>query len=126
MKKLGLDIHGVIDKDPDMFVGIAKLVRASGHEVHIITGVSKQHVVWDQLKSYNDGEKWWDYIFSVEDWLLENNIPKTKDENMNWHFDDRSWNIAKGLYCRIKQISLHIDDSEIYGKYFTTSYFLYK
>ena len=29
-------------------------------------------------------------------------------------------------YCERKRIDLHIDDTEIYGKYFTTKFVLYK
>ena len=42
--------------------------------------------------------------------------------NGGFYIDDYLWNKAKGDYCRNENVGLHIDDSAIYGKYFTTPY----
>ena len=38
--KLGLDIHGVIDSNPESFAFMSQSVIANNGEVHIITGGS--------------------------------------------------------------------------------------
>lgn len=41
-------------------------------------------------------------------------------------FDGIKWDKAKGEYCKRQDIMLHIDDSEVYGKYFETPYIIWK
>lgn len=43
----------------------------------------------------------------------------------SFHMDDYLWNKAKADYCRRENITLHIDDSNIYGRYFSTPYCCY-
>ena len=126
MKKLGLDIHGVIDTKPKLFVSLAKFVISHGDEVHIITGVPFDHEAWDNLKSFNDGEEWWTHRFSITEYLKAEGHLGTQDKEGRWHFQDKLWDMAKGIYCVKNNIDLHIDDSEEYGKYFSTSYHLFK
>jgi len=38
MFKLGLDRHGVISEDPQLFAALSKKVRENGGEIHILTG----------------------------------------------------------------------------------------
>ena len=38
MKKIGLDIHGVIDKYRSLFAELSYLWAKEGYEVHVVTG----------------------------------------------------------------------------------------
>ena len=42
-----------------------------------------------------------------------------------FHVDDILWDSAKANYCKVKKIDLHIDDSPIYQRYFSTPYCLF-
>jgi hypothetical protein len=41
MIKLGLDVHGVIDDDPEFFSRFSEITLEQGNEVYIITGREK-------------------------------------------------------------------------------------
>ena len=42
-----------------------------------------------------------------------------------FNVDDTLWDKAKAWYCAQNDIDIHIDDSVVYGKYFTTPFCLY-
>ena len=123
--KIGLDIHGVINENPEFFVSFANLIRNNGGEIHIITGNPHSEAV-SELLSYNNGDKWWDHFFSIDDYLLGKNIPYTIDKRGGRIYDDLEWNRAKGIYCAENKIDIHIDDSERYKDYFSTPYLCVK
>ena len=119
---LGLDIHGVIDKDPVRFAKLAKEIQKDGGKVYIITGVSTSNPL---LKEILDrcNFSYYDKIFSVEDYLIEH---ETKveyiKENNDKMFDLDQWNSCKAKICKENKVDLHIDDCKKYGEYFETSF----
>ena len=126
--KLGLDIHGVIDSNPESFSFMSQSVIAGGGEVHIITGGSWTSDLEEQLKGY--GIKWTSH-FSVYDYLLDSGIDSIgtiqfPDGTIQEKFDYHLWDTIKAGYCKSNEIDLHIDDTEVYSKYFTTPFLLYK
>lgn len=126
--KLGLDIHGVIDSNPESFAFMSQSVIAGGGEVHIITGGSWTSALEEQLKGY--GIKWTSH-FSVYDYLLDSGIDSIgtiqfPDGTIQKKFDYHLWDTIKAGYCKSNSIDLHIDDTEVYSKYFTTPFLLYK
>ena len=123
--KIGLDIHGVIDKNPEFFIAFAKLIKQFCGEIHIITGTPLSEAE-NQLLSYNNGIKWWDHFFSIDDYLYNNKKHHKKDDRGRRIFDSREWDSAKAKYCLENKINLHIDDSEKYEKFFSTPYFCVK
>ena len=127
MKKiLGLDFHGVLDKNPELFIGMANKTREMGGEVHIITGESL-HSTGIQIKllNLNQGVKFWDELVSVQDALKET----IERIGINIHgrdiYDDYDWDRYKGIYCRFHSVTLHIDDTLKYADYFETPFYYY-
>ena len=126
--KLGLDIHGVIDSNPESFAFMSQSVITNNGEVHIITGGSWTSELEEQLKVY--GIKWTSH-FSVYDYLVDSGIDSIgtiqfPDGTIQKKFDYHLWDTIKAGYCRSNNIDLHIDDTEVYSKYFTTPFLLYK
>ena len=126
--KLGLDIHGVIDSNPESFAFMSQSVITNNGEVHIITGGSWTSELEEQLKGY--GIKWTSH-FSVYDYLLESGIDSIgtiqfPDGTIQKKFDYHLWDTIKAGYCKSNNIDLHIDDTEVYSNYFTTPFLLYK
>jgi hypothetical protein len=118
--KLGLDIHGVIDKRPDMFSKLSKVAKERGHEVHVLTGSKITDSIHNELKGYGIQ---YDNLFSILDHHSEQTeTDMWQDSRNNWWIDDDIWNQTKGIYCRNQGIDLHIDDTKIYGKYFDTPF----
>lgn len=126
--RLGLDIHGVIDSNPESFSFLSRSVIVGGGEVHIVTGGSWTEELEAQIREA--GVEWTHY-FSVYDYLMESEVPSIgkiqfPDGTVQEKFDSDLWDTIKGGYCRSKDIELHIDDTEAYAKYFTTPFLLYK
>ena len=126
--KLGLDIHGVIDSNPESFSFMSQSVISGGGEVHIITGGSWTSILEEQLRGY--GIKWTSH-FSVYDYLVDSGIDSIgtiqfPDGTIQKKFDYHLWDTIKAGYCKSNSIDLHIDDTEVYSKYFTTPFLLYK
>ncbi len=133
--RLGLDIHGVIDKHPALYVEMATILHchAIENEVHIITGHSITQALRDQLCSYESGFcPWWDHLVSIQDELLLRKATIVdytyKDleegEERRPIFGDFMWDSFKGLYCAKNKIDLMIDDSIAYKRYFSTPFLL--
>lgn len=125
--KLGLDIHGVLDHNPELFTHLAKKYV----EIHIITGGSFKDEKYDlvgELLAYGNGKKWWTHEFSVYDHLMEIGAKTNEELGIASHypFPDETWNKIKAEYCAQNGIDLHIDDMAQYLTYFTTPYMLYK
>lgn len=123
--KLGIDVHGVIDDLPEFFSFLTNSIISSGGEVHIITGGSlKSDDLINLIK--RSGVKW-THMFSVYDHLMSSEeethgMHKFSDGTDQQKFKDEIWNKVKGEYCNKNNISLHIDDTLVYGDYFTTPF----
>ena len=115
--KFGIDIHGVLDTDPTIRELCKKLMDA-GHEVHILTGPTEdlalEHL--EQL-AVKEGVHY-SHLFSIADQLLSKGLDATWKDSNNPLFEDEPWDRAKADYCKEEGITLHIDDSPVYGKYF--------
>jgi hypothetical protein len=116
MFRLGLDFHGIIDKYPALFGTLSQLIMASGGQVYIITGHRATPEFALSLKQL--GIEYTE-ILSVVDFNQRHGIEVKYDENGNPWIDEEIWNSTKADLCKRYDIDLHVDDSEIYGKYFT-------
>lgn len=126
-KKIGIDIHGVININP-IFSKLTKHLKSIGYEIHIITGPRLNYPYKTNIESFDrvedELEKYdivYDKLFSVLDYNVKNGSNVWKNEK-GWWTDTDSWNKTKGEYCEKNNILLHIDDTEIYGNYFNTPF----
>ena len=114
--KIGLDIHGTIDKDPKLFEFLSKYFVNNGHEVHIITGSMKTPEIEKKLKE--EYKITYTHFFSVSDYLISQGKQVSFSSPDNPWFDNDEWVKAKGEYCKRENILIHLDDNEEYKKYF--------
>lgn len=124
MKKISLDIHGVIDSMPELFSFLSESIVNNGGEVHIVTGGRWDEKLEKQLIKLNIK---WTHKFSVYDYLKENGAEQNgkiqfPDGTIQRKFNDEDWDKVKSDYCREHNISLHIDDTLAYNNYFTTPF----
>ena len=119
--KIGLDYHGVLDKHPDFFSNLTTSI-AENAEIHIVTGAKKV----DFMKDSKMTGIFYSHFYSITDEFLKHKIPYNIDEKGNPSFDKTLWDSAKAMYCASHKIDIMIDDSKIYGKFFTTPYTLFK
>jgi hypothetical protein len=122
--KLGIDIHGVISAIPDFFSFLSESIIKNNGEVHIITGGSWTPELDNLLKSFNIK---YTHSFSVYDHLvkLKSNVVgeiQFPDGTTQKKFENEKWDKVKAEYCKLNNISLHIDDTLIYNDFFSTPF----
>ena len=117
--KFGLDHDGVISAKPEVFAALSSALVAAGHEVHVLTG---NRGTPEFIESMMTQGIEFTHFFSISDFHHKIGTPMTGYETNETRFDERLWNRTKGDYCREHGIDLHIDDSEEYGKHFSTPY----
>ncbi len=125
--KIGLDVHGVIDKDPLIFSRLTGKLVGSGNEVHIITGKEISDALVEKLHGFGI---YWTHLFSIT------THHKKIGTRISFKGGDKTqpliappiWDRTKANYCEKENIDVHIDDSKEYGYYFKkirTQYVLY-
>ncbi|MDB4330266.1 hypothetical protein N9948_00875 [bacterium] len=128
MKKIGIDIHGVLDANPKHFVEIAERTLSDGGEVHIMTGIEWSEEVKEELMSYGNGEPYWTHFMSIITYLRSKGEPGYYDERGRyWFYNDDAWDKVKGIYCEENNIAEIYDDTRQYRKHMPsfTNFFLY-
>lgn len=118
--KISFDFHGVINKHPAFFKQLSSEFMRRGFEIYIVSGGP-----FDDIKKYLSSNK----IPYTAIWCIFDHYEQ-KDKitvfaDGSFHMNDILWDEAKAVYCLKHNICLHIDNSEIYKKYFTTPYCLY-
>lgn len=119
MIKLGIDVHGVADTAPHLFSELSRLLVENGHEVHILTGAEQTEALEHELRHVLKLS--WTHFFSTTTYHKNAGTQITYIEG-NPYMDNKVWNRAKAEYCNKHGVQLHIDDSDVYGKYFNTPY----
>ncbi|MBU1169677.1 MAG: NUDIX hydrolase [Proteobacteria bacterium] len=119
MIKLGIDVHGVADTAPHFFSELSRILVENGHEVHILTGAEHTDALEYELKHVLKLS--WTHFFSTTSYHKNTGTEITYIDG-NPYMDNKIWNRSKSEYCRRHGIQLHIDDSDVYGKYFKTPY----
>jgi len=118
--KIGLDFHGVISAMPREFAVFCKSIRRKGIKVYVISGGPKKDIE-QYLQKYGIE---YDYVWAILDvCTMEGNVSFYEDGSFQVPTD--IWNKAKAEYCACENIDFHVDDSNIYGKYFVTPYCKY-
>lgn len=119
-KRIGLDFHGVISAAPEKFAVFCHEIRKLGIQIYIISGGPKQDII-QYLTKHNIE---YDEIWAILDYYKELNIAKCYDDG-SFQIPTALWDKAKAEYCATNNINFHIDDSPIYGAYFSTPYCKY-
>lgn len=121
--KIGLDVHGVCDANPQFFSEISRLLVNAGHELHIITGRRVRDGALEEIRELGMS---YTHFFSIADYHEEIGTKVWEDDNGNPWLEGELWDKTKGEYCKKNNIDFHIDDTERYGEYFDTPFMLSK
>lgn len=120
-KSWAIDLHGVINVQPEFYASLTQSLVKDGWEIHILTGshIVEKGIV-EELKSYGIA---YTHLFSIAD--HHKNI---KTENMFYDkvgdpwISDESWDRTKAEYCKQHDISQCVDDTARYAQYFETPF----
>lgn len=121
IKKIGIDFHGVINTDTELFGNLSRIAAAHGAEVYIISG-GPQNYIAEYLRQHQIK---YDVLWCLFDYFVAQNKVEFLPDG-SFHVEDNAWNTAKAEYCRQHGIDLLIDDSPVYGRYFKTPYCRYE
>ena len=116
MKKIGIDLHGVLSDYPAKFLPLLKKLCKT-HEVHILSGPPSQEVLNEM---FDLGYRWrthFHFTFSVVDHLKFLGVKMWEDDKNTWWAEREHWWASKGNYCEEKGIELLIDNSIEYKDY---------
>jgi hypothetical protein len=117
MKKLGLDVHGVITLEPE-FLGVKAAEQvALGNEIHIMSGARYTESTVEQLRRYGfEKGIHYTHYFSITDHLIDTGADVSFSGGMP-HAEALLWNSAKGEYALTQGIHCLWDDSPVYGRF---------
>ena len=121
--KIGLDVHGICDANPEFFSELSRLLVNNNHEVHILTGRRVRDGALEEIKELGIS---YTHFFSIADFHEEIGTKVWEDDNGNPWLEGELWDKTKGEYCKRHRIDFHIDDTERYGEYFETPFMLSK
>ena len=116
--KIGLDIHGVIDKYPDLFAKISKNLVKSGNEVHIITGQERSKT---ESQVHKLGITF-THFHSIIDWHRKYHTHMwTRSDKEGWWMERQTWLSTKGTIASLRKLDIHFDDQIEYAEFFPVS-----
>ncbi|MBE6450473.1 MAG: hypothetical protein E7016_00735 [Alphaproteobacteria bacterium] len=118
--KIGIDYHGVITANPDFFKKFNRYALDNNCLIYVISGGHTK----DIEKYLTEKQISYSAIWSTLDYY--DKLQEVRyNQDGTFKVDDILWDSAKALYCAQNDINVHIDDSVVYGKYFTTPFCLY-
>lgn len=111
--KIGIDIHGTIDWDPDFWRKAIPLLTALGHHIYIVSGPEEEKIMkrLEELELGYIGNFW---IESVADYIKESGVKYWYDGKGDFWTTDEDWWAAKAAICAKAEIDLMIDDQVDY------------
>jgi hypothetical protein len=133
--KIGVDLHGVIDNDPEWFHRfLGNLLVECGRwkdrafTVCIVSGPPKEDILRELKKHGFLPGMDFDEVYSVVDHLKEKGVEMWQDERRRWWTHDKIWWKAKAEICEKQNIDIMIDDKKEWGAHFKnikTKFLLY-
>jgi hypothetical protein len=112
--RIGLDLHGVIDRFPREFAILThRWVKVYRHHVHVVTG-SPWKVAEPQVERCGIC---YTHSFSIVDYHREIGTPMVEKEN-GWWMEQDVWNRTKGDYAARVDLDVHFEDSLEYATWF--------
>lgn len=119
MIRLGLDLHGVVDDDPEFFCDLAETMRNMGHEIYIITGREINDSLHNELEECGM-TKLCNGILSVTTYQKSLGTPISYLDGRKSQplMDPAIWNPTKAMLCASMGIHIMIDDSTLYEPFF--------
>ncbi len=121
--KLGIDFHGVLNKDPEFFSKLTSMLSGD-IEIHIITGGYS----WEVARRLKEWDIKYDKLFSIPEYHARIGTKTWINECGEFTMNTTTWDKTKGEYCARENINKMIDDTLAYKDYMpdTTSFYHYK
>jgi hypothetical protein len=114
MKRIGIDLHGVIDHYFAWWTAWIAAMVSNGDEVYIISGPPKEEIVAELYGYGLERGKHYTEVISVVDYLKEKKAHMWLDNKNTWWAEDEDWWTAKGDICAKYEVDEMWDDQARY------------
>jgi len=115
--KLGIDLHGVIDSNPDLFKNLLTLMSLQNKEVYVVSGPPKVDIIIELNNLGFERELHYKDVYSIVDFLKESGVEMWL-KNYRWWCNKKDWQESKAKICNSLSLEYMIDDKEMYRKAF--------
>lgn len=117
MRIIGIDLHGVLNKNPHIMAPLlAEICRSS--IVTVISGPPAEEIKKElDLLGYKNGIHYND-IISVVDFIKSKGVEMQQDKRGHWRCDEPTWWSSKAEICDKYSVDILFDDSEKYKPHF--------
>ena len=113
--KIGVDLHGVIDSNPELFKRMLSTLTLSGKvEIYIVSGPPKVDIIAELEELGFEEELHYEEVYSIVDFLKESGVVMWQNEKGRWWSNDEDWMASKARICDKLSITWMIDDKEMY------------
>jgi hypothetical protein len=116
MKKIAFDVHGTLDKNPDVILPMMEKLILK-YSVVIISGPPTDQIYQELKKLECEFIKHFDIVYSVVDYIKRSGVKMHQHDNGNWYCDDEEWWKSKGRMCDEFGIDMIFDNEIKYKKW---------
>jgi len=118
MYRIGIDVHGVIDKDSEFAKKHMKKFINIGVEIYIISGPPVYEIKQELFSMGIIENIHYNKVLSIVDHLRSKNVEMWLDHKNTWWADESYWWRSKSEICEKMNIDIMIDNTETYKPYF--------
>jgi len=119
--KIGVDLHGVIDANPEAFKAIAFLLMQTGNELYIISGPPIAQVEHELYKLGVAKDIHYTALYTIVNYLMSINANMWQDEKGTWWASEKNWWGSKARIAAHLELDMMIDNMAQYQPYFKGS-----
>jgi hypothetical protein len=116
--KIGVDLHGVIDTNPELFKALAQGLIQTGNEIYIVSGPPMAHVEYELYQLGIEEDIHWTDLSTIVDYLHSTNTKIWQNEKGQWWASDEDWWSAKSKIAAMFDLDIMIDNMARYQPYF--------
>lgn len=117
--KIGVDLHGVIDANPELFKLISSSFLKMGHQIFIVSGPPIAHVEYELYKLGIKEDIHYSDLYTIVDFLRSIGTKMWQDTiTWQWWASDEDWWGAKSKIAKELKLDIMVDNTEKYGSYF--------
>jgi hypothetical protein len=122
INSIGIDLHGVLDKYPEILKPLLMGLTACGVRIVVVTGPPTLDAVeeLEKLGYIHTYTKLGHYhrVKSIIHFLEVENARMWQDDKGRWWTDEETWWSAKAKICEREELQIMIDNEERYQQYF--------
>lgn len=127
--KIGIDLHGTMDKYPELFKYSIEFIKeiSPNVEINVISGGETEEILEELTKLGYKKNIHFDRVISIVDFCMHElkvemwQQPSPRTGKMNWYCHDDLWWASKAIACKKYELDWLLDDKSQYQEFFSES-----